>query len=366
MTNVDELNLDDLNSESGQVYCPVGQASLDLHEEDEDVPAPEAKAGDAGILDGESASIPDEDEKNFRIHSRSVFLTYPDVDVWFADASDMASDLCNMFSDDIKHIVIGWEQYTERKGWHAHVFIEFHHKKNIKNARFFDLYDLHPYIESTKNRNACISYCSKFTHRGWPYFNNAHLDYSTPAGFTRRFNDHQKWSLTLSSLSRKDFQFPLSVYGTIFNLQFTSKKRHFWIYGPTNCGKSTTIGADHFDTRSIRYFEPGEQAPGGGSYGTFDTYQQERLILYDDRQVSWETLQRIADYKGATPKNIGIRGRGSDPIFTKAMVIIVLSNYAPGGQKNEDWMQIPAFVARFNVIALELDANEKGQIKYIL
>lgn len=308
----------------------------------------------------------DEDEKVFRLHSRSVFLTYAYPEDWYANAVDMAGDFYNLFPDEIKHMVIGWEQFERKKldgspYWHAHAYLAFHHKKNIKNSRHFDLYDMHPHIKSTKQPKACIAYCSKNAHKGWPYYNDMHVDYSTCAGFARRYGDHQKWTLALSTLSRVDFAFPFNVYGCIFNLSFSEKKRHFWIYGPPDCGKSTNVGADFFDSQSIGYFEPGEQAPGGGSYGTFDTYGQQRLILYDDRKCDWETLQRLCDYKGAVPKNIGIRGRGVDPIFTKAVVVIVLSNFSPGGQKNEDWERdIPAFSARFNVIELEKDESGRG------
>jgi len=334
------------------VCVPLGETSDKKHKKEED----EEDAGE--IID---------DTGKFRLHTRTVCLTYADPDGWFSDAIDMGKEMELNFAGEIEHLVIGWEPYPLFPNrTHAHVYILFHHKQDIKNCRTFDMYSLHPWFKRCKKPKNYIRYCSKSAHLGYSYFNNAHLDVSTYIGFDRREIAFNRWTIYVASISRKDFKFPITIYGATFNFQFSTKRRHFWIYGPPDCGKSTNIGADFFDAQHIRYFEPGNPATNGRSDGTFDNYQQEQIILYDDRKLDWETLQRITDYKGATPKSIGIRGRFRDPIFSKPMVAIVLSNYPPGGQENQDWEKdIPAFGARFNVIEIEKGPDGLGKIKQI-
>lgn len=356
----------EVQEDEASLLCdsPMGPPPIE-DKEPAAAPAPSAvpdHPGDADVIGGMGD---DGDDAKFQFHSRSVFLTYADVETWFKDAKDMASDIYNIWPDDIKHLVIGWEKYKEQgTRWHAHVYIEFIHKKRTSNPRYFDLYDLHPHIQSAKQKNKVIGYCSKSAHHGWPYFNDIKPDLSHFQGFDRKMADYNKWTVHLQNLTLTPFTFPVTFYGRQFNLDFNTKKRHFWIHGPPNMGKSSRAGSPYFDTLGINYFEPGAAAPGDKTgYGTFDLYQGQELIIWEDKNIEWPVIQVVTDYNGMRPKTL-IRGRGKDPIFTKRMVVVITSNYAPGAYNNQDWCQdIPAFLARFNVIEIEAGVDGQGKIK---
>lgn len=321
--------------------------------------------------DIEIEDAPEEEEptekkgKKWDFHSKSAYLTYADVHEVYDNAKQMAEDLHKEFPDDIKKLIIGFEQYKDQKGgirWHAHVYLEFHHKKRTRNCRFFDLWWLHPHIESPKKKNEVIAYCSKSAHLGWPYYNDMRLDLSTFAGFEKKQADYYSWQAHLAEIQLKPFTPPIELFSKTFNISFSHKRRHFWVYGPPNSGKTTRAGADHFDALGISYFEPGVPAPNGGSYGTFDTYKQQQLIIMEDTRISdAATIQALTDYNGSRPKAGLIRGRGKDPVFSKKMVIVITSNHAPGGQVNQDWENEPWFKARFNVLEIRL-MRDRGYV----
>lgn len=312
----------------------------------------------------------EEEAKQWDFHSKTAFLTYADVNDWYNGkdpAEDMASDILNLFPDDISHLVIGFERYKESATrWHAHVYIEFIHKKRSRDCRFFDLYDMHPHIESAKQKNKVISYCSKNAYQGWPYYNNMKPSLATFQNFDRTQNNYERWQYKLSTLKLKPFSFPVSFYDHEFKLSFNDKRRHFYIYGPKDAGKSSEAGANKFDSLDINYFAPGASQNMQGAYGTFDAYEDQNLIIWEDRSPDWQTVQTICDFSGNRPRPDLVRCRGRMKLFKVKMTAIITSNYAPGSQFGQDWEKDnEAFKARFIIIEIEKNALGRGVIKRI-
>jgi len=301
----------------------------------------------------------EEKETNFQISSRTFFLTYPHCEL---SLDEFKWAIYKEFgADNIKMLNIGREPHDGGKEWHFHVFLEFHHRFRSRNPRCFDIYWFHPNIQSAKQRNKVIAYVGKYIRRGYGYFSDMQVPLHTFTGFCRQQKDFEAWQIHLAEITKPEFSFPITAWGKVFQHEMSEKKRHYWFWGPANTGKSTNVGYIRFFEAGVRFFQPGEPQLHMGSYGTFDNYKGQRLVLYDDKDqvASIETLINLANVYGGhmeTP----IRGRGKDPIFDQRLVVFVIGNRPPVLRDLEQ-----AFKARFYVVELDIGPDGNGFIKKI-
>jgi hypothetical protein len=113
--------------------------------------------------------------KQFRINSKSIFLTYSQSQL----TKDIIMEFMKSF-DNLKYILIG-EELHKNLGLHFHVLAKFQNKKNIKTVNYFDINGEHPNIQSTKNINKCIEYCIK---------NNNFIEYGQNTATTKEFKQN--------------------------------------------------------------------------------------------------------------------------------------------------------------------------------
>jgi len=295
----------------------------------------------------------EEEKESFNLNSRSVFLTYPHCD-------DMRpEDFLDCFKEKMGEELLEWHICLEKHKTgdnHAHALLKFKKKMRVRRADFFDAYWYHPHIESTKSWNKVLGYIYKGDDDGGKpvVLNNVKFDWTKHNGFERRRKDYMQWKRELLQARRAETIDFLDVYEHLYEMDMKQKKRHIWIHGPANCGKTTQVMKNFRD--KVQHFKAGTPAPGNtGLYGTFDRYAGERYLVWDDNENGLNkanicVLSNVGDDDiGESP----VRGRNQDPVFYRTIVMIVMSNHHPGFHHTEDWRDADWFKARF--CCLEVD-----------
>jgi len=235
----------------------------------------------------EALPEPDEKEPEFTFHSKSFFCTYPNV-----DGHDVESirDGLKEKHPDIKELWVAEELHADGKTKHYHVCGKFQAKKKLRGADCFDIWGewgLHPNIQSAKNWKKVKKYVckdGKFLAEG-----NHELDYSTASNFVRRKSDYNAWRSHLSANLKRPFPGKL-VFGD-FTLEWniTAKKRHHWFVGPSDAGKSTTVGM------ALEYYRVLKVAKGNYPY---EAYNNHDFVWWDScMPENQECVDSISEYE---------------------------------------------------------------------
>jgi len=250
------------------------------------------------------------------------------------------------------HICI---EHHEDGSPHAHCLYKFKTRLQRKGADFFNAYWYHPHIESTRNWSKVKSYIYKGDHGSErpTVLNNTKFDWSSYNGFKRRREDYIQWKRELLLGRRTELIDNICIWNTVIPLNMNTKKRHLWIHGEANCGKTFQVIKQNFERRGVLHYQAGTPTEESKSlYGTFDRYARERYLVWDDNETGLNKgaicqLSNISDDPvGRAP----IRGRGQDQVFYKTIIMIVLSNYPPGYHYQQEWEKEDWFQARFYTI----------------
>lgn len=89
-------------------------------------------------------------------HARRFFLTYPQCELTKESALEL---LARVAGDDF-HYIIGREAHQDG-AHHLHVYLEFPRPKRVRDARYFDLGEYHPNIQTVRRPVECQAYCTK-------------------------------------------------------------------------------------------------------------------------------------------------------------------------------------------------------------
>jgi len=231
---------------------------------------------DEPMQDAEEKKEPKEiDEKweevddNFRFHGKCFFLTYPqsnDLDhEWIRDS------LLESFPD-ITHLYVGKEQHKDGND-HYHVCGKFREVKDLKGARIFDIpLASHPNIQSAKQWKNVKRYVCK-DRAVLTYGNDPDVDWSTSHNFQKKMADHKAWLKHLNGNCRPIFQGRFNIGPERFDLDLNIKKRHLWIYGDPDIGKTSLID------RALHKYKVFKRMEGPYPFEGFDN---DDIIWYDD------------------------------------------------------------------------------------
>jgi len=219
------------------------------------------------------------------------------------------------------------------------------------------------------NINEMMSYCQKERIHGYPGLLWMPPQLGTIEGADKWMRDEYAFKQLEERMESKEveFDFPMMVYTHNWNCTMADKRRHIWIYGERDCGKSSNAGVIWAETNNIKHFDV-EATRNGDVTGCFDSYKQQRLVIIEDKKFPLEELQRLCDYTGIKKKEGVLRTSKNirPPVFwDKKMVIIVTDNERPGARYEEDWMQRQEFMARFTVIEVGKDINGRGKINAV-
>ena len=218
------------------------------------------------VDDQAPAGVVVEDGK-FRLSNVRVFLTY-------AQCGELTTA---RVAEKLKErgatsYVISMEKHADGSP-HIHAFAERHPAFETSNCRFFDVDGIHPNIRKPKSREECIFYvCKSGTYDSTPGFRI----FTSPKNFSRNLADFHAWVDYGRSLASPDPKWPLPLPGnrTLPAPTPHNKRRHLLIVGPPSCGKTTSFAHKHFGGKRIYPVSIGKNR--------FDSFNGERLILYDD------------------------------------------------------------------------------------
>jgi hypothetical protein len=243
------------------------------------------------------------------------------------------------------HAIAGREQHWDGS-FHLHVFGSFRKAPDFKSARCFDIMEngknYHPNIRkvgvSPTDRQFAAEYCMKDGN-----YVDFDLDlFKNSKDFRKKFADHTAWADHRSWRSKPEPLFPIPFPARLRIPPMTGqgKKRHYWIIGPPNSGKTTWLESTF---KGVRVFSVPSK-----STKPYDNYKGELVLTWDDHFPSWEEISGCSNYY-TTPKDIHGDQRYCNkkwPAFQNR-IMIVLSNIPPSyGQ------HMPAVEERFNFIEL--------------
>jgi len=219
-----------------------------------------------------------------------------------------------------------------------------------------------------KNKRANIdnmmNYCQKERIHGYPGLLYMPPQLGTIIGAEKWERDEyafRQLEMKIESQAEKEFDFPIKILGHEIKATMKDKRRHVWLFGEKDCGKSHACGVNWAEDKNIKHFLV-ETVRNGDPTGCFDSYKQQRLVLIEDAKFPLEDMQRLCDYTGVKRREGVVRTSKNirPPVYwDKKMVVFVTDNERPGARFGEDWMQRQEFMARFHV--LEVAKNQDGE-----
>lgn len=343
--------------------------------------------------------------KRKNLNAKAHIITYQNVHRGELTPEEIKEHYLATFGSNIKRLAIGIEPYDEDpyegetpedtvERLHAHVCVEWIKKKRFKTGQghtelhmmklegeeewMFPMADV-TVAREAKNKRANIdnmmSYVRKYAKFGYPGLLYMPPPLGTIKGadaFLRDEGAFKEIERRMERQRERTFDFPVTFYDKEFKLTMNDKRRHFWIYGERDCGKSTNCGVIWAETNDYNHYLVESTTCADGK-GAFDGYHQERLIILEDQRYPLELLQKLCDYTGVKPRNnlVPCSRNIKPPVYwDKKMVVIVTDNREPGARYGQDWTQFPEFMARFHVIEIhkvpDVDGNMRGAIKKVL
>ena len=232
-----------------------------------------------------------------RVQAKGFFLTYPQCSLTKEQCLELLKSL------PIKTLISEYlvcEEKHEDGSPHLHVFLKYE-KKILFKPNLWDISTFHGHYEVSKSAKSVIQYCTKDGN----YISNFNVD---------AIKSHQP-----KKISKEDFLLdPLDLIdsGVLKPMQLKAfvqnqalfkmlnrkrehpdlselpceKKRHPWIYGPSNCGKTTRMKQMLEEFGRDNCF----QIPYNNDWSG---YQGERILYCDEfkGQLTVQDLNRICD-----------------------------------------------------------------------
>lgn len=248
------------------------------------------------------------------------FLTYPQCQM---TKEVLLKHLDEKFPAEIKEYVICLEKHKDGNP-HLHAFVKFIPKKRIR-TRSFDFEGYHGHYEVAKSWKAVVKYVTKYKD----YISNFDVKAAMAKKGKMKKEDLLKDVDTvldeglINPMQVASFYRNQMVYKMLLAKKkkmpdvLPEKKRHLWIYGPSNTGKTTHLREKMQEKGEENFF----QIPTNNDWVGYD----DQYYLYLDEykgQLTIQQLNRICD--GGAKVNV----KGGTVQLRYDVQVIILSNYS--------------------------------------
>lgn len=248
----------------------------------------------------------------FRVNAKCFALTYPKC----CASKELICEALVGMHNPVRVIVS--EEKHEDGSPHIHAMVLYTIKKNIKDSRHFDIGGFHCNIQGVKCREDWEHYIKKDDN--WVAYEKGFDPDDYAIGKKRKSFEDLEWVKQFRQLhSVKAIVWPVSMGIVTMNIPDAKlKKRHAWICGPPDTGKTYWMNLCFKDQKVF--------VPANTEY-PFENYNDEDLIVYDDKIPKFEEIASVTNtYFVNTPIFGKVRYQTKYWKCGHARNVIVLSN----------------------------------------
>lgn len=223
---------------------------------------------------------------NFKFNAKNIFLTYPNCPLSKETLLEKLQGLHTF------QYYIVCEELHESGEPHLHAVLTFPKRYHTTNSRAFDVGHYHPHIKTLKtntDRNQTVEYCKKDgnfkTNMPPPVMSRQELAAKiVEAGsITPEFIRENPTIIFLNETSVTKWLQRLNPPKRI-QIQTLEKKRHYWLHGPSNSGKSYYLNAFQ------QLFCNPQEIPSNNDFAYIDVTVD---LLYADEYKGTLTVQQL-------------------------------------------------------------------------
>jgi len=296
----------------------------------------------------------EEVKKSFRLSTRRVFLTYSSCPI---PGEELFELLQTKLNGIIKDCFAKQEKHADGS-LHCHIFLRFTKKLESTNQHVFDVgqqpagdgeqVPFHPNIKRCSKGIAGLVGAYEYLCKDGitPEVLHGNIDlYPRSKGFVNQYRDRNDWLNYRRANSQRRPHYPISGPNgeQIPNPKSDPivKKRHCWVHGPPDAGKSTWLRNNVLVYQCYRV---------GNNECPFDNYQDQQIIVYDDITPKADHLLSICEFEDNSRPVPG-RTRYMQRYVPGglAILVIVCSNYnIRDAYPDETDVRIMSLRARFN------------------
>lgn len=251
---------------------------------------------------------------SFKFNARTVFLTFPQCSLSKEEVLQGLQQVA-----DIQDYIVSLEAHKDGTP-HVHAVVRFASRFHTTNSRAFDLQNFHPNIKTLKTQSD-FKRVAKYVKKDGDYLTNISESLSPNQqlaadllayGLTREvvLNHPQLIFKNFNSIrSWVNYMRPLSPLPLA-----THKKRHIWLYGPSNTGKTTWLTAlrSAFETAEIPV------------NNDFSHVQPNVEILFSDEYRGFMTIQSL---NKVCDGNTIVNTKGGS-LNLPAVTVVIISNFS--------------------------------------
>ena len=288
---------------------------------------------------------------HFRFSAKQAFLT-------FANASGLSKKhIVNHFSTvfgrgTLASWCVGEEKHLNEVP-HFHAYFLWNKKINCRDLnKFYVIVTDHdtgqirtykPNIRTIKNKTTHKTLC--YIRKGCNFEEKNVDEWKDDTNFRKRYTDYQYWLEVRQAMNLVPIKYPFTLPDnktTVYNPNVAGmphKKRHWWIWGASNLGK-TTWAQQTFQGQKA-WMRPAVAL----SDKPYDTYNGQELIIFDDVDMR-DTKQELCSLSNVwkIPQQCPGAQRYNARMLplNQVRTIIVLSNDQPcwwreDGKEQQDW-----------------------------
>lgn len=282
---------------------------------------------------------------SFNFNRKTVFLTYAQSDCLTKE--DVLAHW--KAKHELSEYIVALERHQDGSP-HIHAYLHFQKQVHTRNERYFDLVSphcgkqFHPNIKTPSKADAkqnVKQYCIK----GGDYIASCPVmgkreqlmqDFAKE-GLTKKFVKENPSIMTMNFSSLMAWSKFLGHQAAQPEIRTLPKKRHLWITGPSNTGKTIWLKA------FIQVHEHPNQIPINND---FQFCSEETDLLYIDEfkgSITLQTMNAICDGR------FQVNTKGSSLILGYPLVVIVSNFYFEQIYTKVTQVEKDAFHNRFNV-----------------